>query len=39
MYNAEQRKLAIETYIKFDLSAADTVTELGYPTRHTLYNR
>ena len=34
MYSAEQRKLAIETYIKFDLSAADTVAELGYPTRH-----
>ncbi|MCI2174800.1 MAG: hypothetical protein LKK47_02935, partial [Bifidobacterium thermacidophilum] len=25
MYSTEQRKLAIETYIKFDLSAADTV--------------
>lgn len=36
MYSAEQRKLAIETYIKFDLSAADTVAELGYPTRHSL---
>ena len=36
MYNTEQRKLAIETYIKFDLSAADTIAELGYPTRHSL---
>lgn len=36
MYNTEQRKLAIETYIRFDLSAADTVAELGYPTRHSL---
>ncbi len=36
MYSTEQRKLAIETYIKFDLSAADTVAELGYPTRHSL---
>ena len=35
MYSTEQRKLAIETYIKFDLSAADTVAELGYPTRQT----
>lgn len=35
-YRAEQRKLAIETYIKFDLSAADTVAELGCPTRHSL---
>ena len=36
MYSTEQRKLAIETYIKFDLSAADTIAELGYPTRHSL---
>ena len=36
MYNTEQRKLAIETYIRFDLSVADTVTELGYPTRQSL---
>ena len=36
MYNAEQRKLAIGTYIKFDPSAADTVAELGHPTRHSL---
>ena len=35
MYSTEQRKLAIETYIKFDLSATDTVAELGYPTRHS----
>lgn len=36
MYSTEQRKLSIETYIKFDLSAADTIAELGYPTRHSL---
>lgn len=36
MHGTEQRKLAIETYVKFDLSAADTVAELGYPTRHSL---
>lgn len=36
MYGTEQRKPAIETYIEFDLSAADTVAELGYPTRHSL---
>ena len=36
MYSAEQRELAIETYIKFDLSVADTVAKLGYPTRHSL---
>ena len=27
MCSAEQRKLAIETYIKFDLSAAGTIAE------------
>ncbi|RYQ43825.1 integrase [Bifidobacterium pseudolongum subsp. globosum] len=32
MYSTEQRKLAIETYIKFDLSAADTVAGLRLPT-------
>lgn len=36
MYGAEQRKLAIDTYIKFDLSAADAVAELGHPTRQSL---
>ncbi len=36
MHSTERRKLAIETYIKFDLSAADTIAELGYPTRHSL---
>ena len=36
MHGTEQRKLAIETYVKFDLSAADTVAELGYPARHSL---
>ena len=36
MHSAEQRRLAIETCIKFDLSAADTVAEPGCPTRHPL---
>lgn len=36
MYSTERRKLAIEAYIKFDLSAADAVAELGYPTGHSL---
>lgn len=35
MHSTEQRKPAIETCIKFDLSAADTVAELGYPTRRS----
>lgn len=35
MYSTGRRKLAIETYVKFDLSAADTVAGLGYPTRRS----
>ncbi|SET29792.1 hypothetical protein SAMN05216348_1143 [Olsenella sp. KH3B4] len=36
MHGTEQRKLAVETCIKFDLGAADTVAEPGCPTRHSL---
>lgn len=36
MYSTEQRKLAIETFIRFGHSCADTIAELGYPNRHTL---
>ena len=36
MYSQEQRKLAIETFVKFDHSYADTIAELGYPTRAAL---
>lgn len=36
MYSQEQRKLAIETFVKFDYSYADTVAALGFPNRHTL---
>ena len=36
MCSTEQRKPAIETYVKFDLSAADTVAKLGYPTKQSL---
>ena len=36
MFSSEQKRKAIETYIRFDHSAADTVRELGYPNRHTL---
>ncbi len=36
MYSAEQRRAAIETFIRFDHSYADTIAELGYPNRHTL---
>ena len=38
MYSQEQRKIAIETLIKFDHSYADTVAELGYPTTACLRN-
>lgn len=38
MYSAEQRKIAIETFVKFDHSYADAVAELGYPTRACLRN-
>ncbi len=33
---AEQRRLAIETFIRFGHSCADTIAELGCPDRHTL---
>ena len=36
MYSTEQRRLAIETFIRFGRSCADTIAELGYPGRHTL---
>lgn len=38
MYSAEQRMKAVETFARFGRSAADTIAELGYPTRHTLRN-
>ena len=36
MYSAEQRRLAIETFIRFDHSYAGTVAELVCPTRPSL---
>ena len=36
MFSTEQRRIAIETFIRFDHSCADTIAELGYPTRHSL---
>lgn len=38
MYSLEQRKIAVETFIEFGRSYADTIAELGYPNRHSLYN-
>lgn len=36
IHSTEQRRLAIETFIRFGHSYADTIAELGYPDRHTL---
>ena len=38
MYSAEQRAKAIETFARSGCSAADTIAELGYPSRVTLRN-
>lgn len=38
MFNTEQRRIAIETFIKLNYSCADTVALLGYPTTATLRN-
>ena len=38
MHSAEQRAKAIETFARFGCSAADTIAELGYPSRVTLRN-
>lgn len=36
MYSYEDRKRAVELYIKYDLNAAAVIRELGYPDRHSL---
>ena len=36
MFSEEQRRVAIETFIRYGHSCADTVAELGYPSRSTL---
>jgi transposase InsO family protein/transposase-like protein len=38
MYSQEERKRAIDLYIKYDKCASDVVHELGYPTRQSLYS-
>ena len=38
MFSTEQRRIALETFIKFDCNYADTIAELGYPNRQTLRN-
>ena len=39
MFGTEQRRIAIEAFIRFDHSHAGTIAELGYPTRHSLRAR
>jgi hypothetical protein len=36
MYSMEQKRAAIETYIRFDHSSADMIAKLGYPSRTML---
>ncbi len=36
MYSYEDRIRAVQLYIKYDRSIADTIRELGYPDRKTL---
>ena len=36
MYSLEQRRVAIEAFIRFGHSYADTIAELGYPNRQSL---
>lgn len=36
MYSYEERMEAVQLYIKYDLSAADTIMELGYPNYNML---
>ncbi len=36
MFSEEQKRVAIETFIRYDHSYADTIAELGYPSRLTL---
>ena len=38
MFSIEQRRTAIELFIRYDHSYAAVTRELGYPDRHTLYN-
>ncbi len=37
MYSYEQRKIAIDLYIKYDLQVNPVIKELGYPSRRILY--
>ena len=37
MYSYEERRKAIELYIKYDLQVNPVIKELGYPSRRILY--
>ena len=37
MYSAEDKRHAVELFIKYDLSCASVINELGYPSRGSLY--
>ena len=37
MYSAEDKRRAVELFIKYDLSCASVINELGYPSRGSLY--
>ena len=39
MFSTEQRRISIETFIRFDHSHADAIAEPGYPTRRSLRAR
>ena len=38
MYSPEDRRRAVELFIKYDLSCTSVINELGYPTRGSLYS-
>lgn len=38
MYSQEEVEKAINTFIRFDHSYADTIRELGYPDKKTLWH-
>lgn len=37
MYTLEERKKAVDLFIKYDLSPAAVIHELGYPSKGRLY--
>lgn len=35
-YSKEQRRRAVELYVRYECRAADVIRELGYPSREAL---